>query len=65
MLNKKFEGFTIDLKTFLGFAIPNQCSLPVKSKGFGVIIWGQNSPTFMIPIWSTIVLYDITYHWFV
>ena len=26
--------------------------------GFGVIFWGKKSLTFMIPIYSTIVLYD-------
>ena len=46
------EGSRIDLKTFLGLAKPNQ------SAGFWVIISGQNPQTFMIPIYSTTVLYD-------
>jgi len=55
------EGFGIDLKTFLGLAMLNQYSQSVKSKyqaGFGVIISGQTPQTFMIPIYSTTVLYD-------
>ena len=42
------EGFRIDLKTFLGLAMPNQCSESKYQAGFGVIIWGQNTLTFMI-----------------
>ena len=41
------EGFRIDLKTFLGFAIPDQYSQVSESKyqaGFGVIIFGPKSP---------------------
>ena len=56
------EGFRIDLKTFLGMAKPNQYFQSVESKyqaGFEVIISGQNPQTFMIPIYSTTVLYDI------
>jgi len=55
------ERFRIDLKTNLGLAMPNQYSVTVKNKyqaGFGVIIWGQNPLTFMIPIYSITVLYD-------
>jgi len=55
------EGFRIDLKTFLGLAMPNQYSKLSESKyqaGFGVIILGQNPLTFMIRIYSTTVLYD-------
>ena len=55
------EGFRIDLKTFLGLAMPNQYSQISESKyqaGFGVMISGQNPQTFMIPIYSTTVLYD-------
>ena len=56
------EEFRIDLKTFLGLAMPNQYYQTVRSKyqaGFGVIIWGQNPRIFMIPIYSTTILYDI------
>jgi len=42
------EGFRIDLKTFLGFAMPNQYSQSVGSK----------SPNLHNPIYSTTVLYD-------
>ena len=56
------EGSRIDLKKFLGLAKPNQCSQLKVSKskyqaGFGVIISGQNPQTFLIPIYSTTVLY--------
>ena len=54
------EAFRIDLKTFLGLAMPNQYTPKVlESKyqaGFGVIILGQNPLTFMIPIINYIVL---------
>ena len=71
LLNRKFlikfhnnlmQQFRVDLKTFLGLAMPNQCSQTVRkqiSAGFGVIILGQNPQTFMIPIYSTVVLYDV------
>ena len=52
------EGFRIDLKTFLGLAKPNQYSESIYQAGFGVIILGLNPQTFMIPIYSTTVLYD-------
>ena len=55
------EGSRIDLKTFLGLAKPNQYSQSARkqiSSWFGVIILGQNPQTFMIPIYSTTVLYD-------
>jgi len=47
------EGFSIDLKTFLGLAKPTNTPKVSESKyqaGFGVIISGQNPQTFMIPI---------------
>ena len=53
--------FRVDLKTFLGLAIPNHYSQTVRKQyqaGFGKIILGQNPQTFMIPIYSTTVLYD-------
>ena len=56
------EGFRIDLKTFLAFwlSITNapKVSESKYQAGFGVIISGQNPQTFMIPIYSTAVLYD-------
>ena len=55
------EGFRIDLKTFLGLANLTNTPKVSESKyqaGFGVIILGQNTLTFIIPIYSTTVLYD-------
>ena len=54
------EGFRINLKTFLGLAMPNQLSESKYQAGFGVIMSGQNPQTLMIPIYSTTVLYDST-----
>ena len=67
LLNKKFfkfhnnlmQQFRVDLKTFL-VCLTNTPKLS-ESKyqaGFGEIILGQNPHTFMIPIYSTTVLYD-------
>ena len=56
------EGFRIDLKRFLGLAMPNQYSLTVRkqiSSWFWGNNWGQNPLTFMIPIYSTTIPYDI------
>ena len=50
------EGFSIDLKTFLGLTNTPKLSESKYQAGFGV---GQNPQTFMIPIYSTTVLYDI------
>jgi len=53
------EGFRIDLKTFLGLAMPNNAPKLSESKyqaGCEMIISGQNPPTFMIP---TIQYYHI------
>jgi len=52
------EGFRIDVKTFLGLAMPPKLSGSKLQAGFGEIISGQNSQTSMIPIYSTTVLYD-------
>ena len=51
------EGFRIDLKTFLGLTNTPKLLESKYQTGFGVIIWGQNPLTFMIPIYSTTVLY--------
>ena len=49
------EGFSIDLKKFLGLAKPNQYSQSVRYQaGLGVIISGENLQTFMIPIYSMV-----------
>ena len=59
------EGFRIDFKTFLGFAMPNKCSQTFRKSisswfnNFGVIILGQNPQIFMIPLYSVPVLHDI------
>ena len=58
------EWFRIDLKTFLGLAMPNQIRTPKVSEskyqaGFGVIISGQNPQTFMIPIYHTAYDMDV------
>ena len=48
------QWFRVDLKTFLGLAMPNpKLSESKYQAGFGVIISGQNPQTFMIPIYST------------
>ena len=52
------EGFSIDLKTYLGLANTPKVSESKYQAGFGVMISGQNLQTFMIPIYSTTVLYD-------
>ena len=53
----------VNLKTFLGLAMPNQycprChKVNIKLVLGWYIFWGKKSLTFMIPICSTIVLYD-------
>ena len=54
------KWFRIDLKTFLGLAMPNQCPKKLSDSkyqaGFGVIMWGQNLLTLMIPI-NIVLLY--------
>ena len=55
------EGFRIDLKTFWAWLCLTNAPKLSESKhqaDFGVIIWGQNPQAFMIPIYSTTVLYD-------
>ena len=52
------EGFRIDLKTFLGLAMPNQYSC--QRVNIKLAFWvRQNLRTFMIPIYSNTVLYDL------
>jgi len=53
------EGFIIDRKTFLGLAMPNQCSQSKYLAGFGVIIWGKKPLVFKIPLFSTIVIVSV------
>jgi len=48
-------GFRIDLKTFLGLANTPKVSESKYQADFGLIIWGLNPLTFMIPIYSTTV----------
>jgi len=55
------QRFRVHLKTFFGLAMPNQYSQTVRkqtSSWFWEIILGQNPHTFMIPIYSTTILYD-------
>jgi len=50
------------LKTFLGLAMPNQCCPAVTVDIWLVCRWnfGQEIPTFMIPMHSITILYDRT-----
>ena len=43
--NNFVEGFIIDLKTFLGLAMPNQPYLDITSAGFWGDILGQKIPS--------------------
>ena len=52
------EGSRIDLKTFLGLTNTPKVPESKYQAGFGMIISGQNPQTFIIPIYSTTVLYD-------
>jgi len=55
------EGFMINLKTFLGLAMPNQSCLDVTKQilcWFFLIFWDKKFQAFMIPIYNAIVLYD-------
>jgi len=55
------QRFRVDLKTFLGLAMPNQCFCAVKKFIFGGFlggIFGQEIPN---PIYSTTELYDKEY----
>ena len=46
------EGLRIDLKTFLGLTNALKLSESKYQGGFGMIIWGQNPLTFMIPMYD-------------
>ena len=48
----------VDLKTFLGLAMSNQCCHAVTKLILGWFVGGKKPQTLMIPIYSTIVLYD-------
>ena len=57
------QRFRVDLKTFLGLAMPNPCSQTVR-KQISSWFWGDNfgpkSSNLRDPyIYSTIVLYDV------
>jgi len=56
------QRFRVDLKTFLGLAMPNQCSHMSESKclaNFLVGFWGKKPQTLLrIPIYSTTILYE-------
>ena len=55
------QWFRVDLKTFLGLVMPNQCFQAVR-KQISSWFWGdnlgQNLQTFMIPTYGITVLYD-------
>ena len=54
------QWFKVDLKTFLGLDMPNQCCHAVKKFIFGGFLggfFGNKPQTLMIPIYSTTVLY--------
>ena len=60
------QWFRVDLKAFLGLAMPNHYSQTVR-KQIPSWFWGDNfgpkSPNlYMIPIYSTAVLYDTVLH---
>ena len=64
MLNKKFFKFHNYLMEghFWAWLYLTNTPKVLESKyqtGFGMIILGQNPLTFMIPIYSTTVLYDV------
>ena len=57
------QRFRVDLKTFLGLALPNQCCHAITKLILGWFvgwIFGQKPQTLMIPIriYSIAVLYD-------
>ena len=52
------QRFRVNLKTFLGLAMPHQCCHAIRKQIFGGFlggIFGQETQTFLIPT----VLYDI------
>ena len=58
------QRFRVDLKTFLGLAIPKECYIPCCQKvnilaDFLVGFLGKKPQTLLIPIYSTTLLYDI------
>jgi len=57
------QRFRVDLKTFLGLAMPNQCCHAVRKLIFGRFlggIFGQETPNLIdLYIYSTTVLYDM------
>jgi len=56
------QWFRVDVKTFLGLAMPNQCCHLVTKLILGWFVGGifrqEKSQTLMIPMYSTTVLYD-------
>ena len=56
------KRFRVDLKTFLGLAMSNQCCHAVTKLILGWFvggIFGQETQKLMIPIYSTTVLYNV------
>ena len=52
------QGFRVDLKTFLGLAMPITNAANASSKYFRRDFFGKKPQTSKIPIYSTTVLYD-------
>ena len=52
------QRFKVDLKTFLGLAMPNQCCHVVTKYWFLGGILDKKPQTLMIPIYSTTALFD-------
>jgi len=51
------QRFRVDLKTFLGLAMPNQCCYAVKKLIFGWFVRGKETSNLNDP-YNYIVLYD-------
>ena len=52
------KRFRVDLKTFLGLAMPKKCCHVVTKLKLGWFVGDKKSQTLMIPIYSTIALYN-------
>ena len=53
------QRFRVDLKTFLGLAMPNQCCHAVKKKCLADLLveyFGKKPQTLTIPIYSTSIV---------
>ena len=52
------QRFRVDLKTFSGLAMPNQCCHAVTKLISGWFVGGKKPQTVMIRTYSTTILYD-------